>query len=58
MGVCQSGDVEAWGDDGEEVREDQATMQKVNKQTGELEDFEDNHPEEDFFEFEEEEATL
>lgn len=63
MGVCQSGfeEVAAWGDDGEMVDDQHRPSQRANKKTGEVENFDPadgNHPDEDFFEFEEEEATL
>ena len=63
MGVCQSGeDVAAWGEDGDMVDDQRRASQKrENKATGELEDYDPadgNHPDEDFFEFEEEGATL
>jgi hypothetical protein len=63
MGVCQSGEeIAAWGDDNEMIRDlkDRAGI-RANKKTGEVEEYDPadgERPEEDFFEFEEEEATL
>ena len=59
MGVCQSGeDIEAWGENDDD---NGGARQRENKQTGEVEGYDPadgNHPDEDFFEFEEEEVTV
>ena len=58
MGVCQSGAVELWGDDGDMQDENGVREKRNNMQTGEEDEVGGRDgDQEDFFEFEAEEAA-